>query len=178
VGESLRHVGCQAGEQTLGTSLPYTTAMQAWGPRPMPSPTSALSLDVDTAKGTLEPQTVTCGVALGEARREPAALGPYPAKSWERHVRSGMAKQRMMAPCLGAVCALGPDDPVFCSNLLAVANHPGSLLAKTAHHSLPIFASPPPPASNSLYCVQGPAGPSISDPACPLPSTPLCSAHP
>lgn len=83
-------------------------------------------------EGTLEPQTVTCGVALRSAR----GTSSTGAESREKRVGSRRAAQRPTAP--SSAWGAAPRDsmaPSLCSHLLATANHPGSLPAGTANHS-------------------------------------------
>lgn len=101
-------------------------------PDPCPAAAQGSAWTPPQHEGTLEPQTVTCGVAL----RSASGTSSTGAKSREKRVGSGRAAQRPTAP--SSACGAASRDsmaPSLCSHLLATANHPGSLPAGTANHS-------------------------------------------
>lgn len=164
-GGALWQAGCR-GDSGVSHHVPSPgTTTQAPTPRPVPSLSAGQSLDPPTARGdTGAPNChLWCGLAFSQQRTSSTG-----AKSWAKHVGAGTAAQSPpLPPVPRELCLRTQRPPAFCSKLLATANHPGSLPAGTANHSL----LPPPPASNPQCRAQEPAGPSPSEPR-PLPSAP------
>lgn len=153
-----------------GSSLPFSTATQAWGPRPVPSPRAAGAGPQHSTKRCWSPELLFV-VWLGAQPAQncqhwgpalPTAMRSMQSQGWQsRHTAPFTAQ--------GSACALGLNDPQ-CS--VAVAD---SLLTVAAHHSLPISAFLCP--SFTLCPMHRDLLAQHSCPPCPLSSPPLCCAH-